>query len=361
MLCSCKFGRGMIKCLHWERSLPVNKELREKIPVISFLMMMEVLLYHCESPSNELAVSALDLKLNTAIDNLVTGVPSLLCMSWFFAITGFLLFRNLSFQNLGSKMKARVQTLLVPYLLWQIIYIIKSILQGNEWTLEDMFGQVFLLRIWPPLGAFWYVYTVFLFAVLFSPLLLLLFKNKKVGWCSVLALILLLYIFWDYLYVGNGRFHYTGNIKMHFPAYIIGCYCGNLYGTDGQKHVLPCVAGFLLAGALLDGLVENLLLNMAIAALPILILFLLPVPERWKNKTFYRCTFLILATHQSLISLFMGPIRQALYSLIPSAAISNLVGRILCILLIVAVNMGIRAVMSRFTPRTLKVLTGGRC
>ena len=130
----------------------MNKELREKIPVISFLMMMEVLLYHCESPSNELAVSALDLKLNTAIDNLVTGVPSLLCMSWFFAITGFLLFRNLSFQNLGSKMKTRVRTLLVPYLLWQAIYIIKSILQGNEWTLEDMFGQVFLLRIWPPLG-----------------------------------------------------------------------------------------------------------------------------------------------------------------------------------------------------------------
>ena len=100
---------------------------------------------------------------------------------------------------------------------------------------------------------------------------------------------------------------------------------------------------------------------MAIAALPMLILFLLPVPERWKNKTAYRCTFLILATHQSLISLFMGPIRQILYSLFPSAAVSNLVGRILCILLIIAVNMGIRAVMSRFTPRTLNVLTGGRC
>ena len=80
-----------------------------------------------------------------------------------------------------------------------------------------------------------------------------------------------------------------------------------------------------------------------------------------KNRNVYRCTFLIYATHQSLISLFMGPIRQALYALIPSAAVSNLVGRILCILLIVAVNIGIRAVMSRFTPRTLKVLTGGRC
>ena len=63
----------------------MDKELREKIPVISFLMMIEVVLYHCESPSNEFAVSALDLKLNTAIDNFVTGVPCILCMSWFFA------------------------------------------------------------------------------------------------------------------------------------------------------------------------------------------------------------------------------------------------------------------------------------
>ena len=351
----------MIKCLHWERSLPVNKELREKIPVISFLMMMEVLLYHCESPSNELAVSTLDLKLNTAITKFVTGGICMLCMSWFFGITAFLLFRNLSFQNLGSKMKTRVQTLLVPYLLWQAIYIIKSILQGNEWTLEDMFGQVFLLRIWPPLGAFWYVYAVFLLAVLFSPILLFLFQNRKVGFWAVLALILLLYIFWDVLYFGNGQYHYTGNIKQHFPAYVIGAYCGYIYQEDNKELILRALAGFLLAGALIDGLIEELLFHMAIAVLPMLILFLLPVPEHWKNKTVYRCTFLILATHQSLISLFMGPIRQILYSLFPSAAVSNLVGRILCILLIVAVNMGIRAVMSRFTPRTLNVLTGGRC
>jgi len=339
----------------------VDKELREKIPVISFLMMMEVLLYHCESPDNALAVSALDLQLNTAIDNFVIGVPSLLCMSWFFGLTGFLLFRNLSFQNLGTKLKTRVQTLLIPYLLWQIIYIIKSFLQGNSWTISDMFGQIFLLRIWPPLGAFWYVYTVFLFAVLFSPILLLLFQNKKIGWFSVLTLILLLYIFWNYLYVGNGRYHYTGNIKQHFPAYVIGAYCGSLYRENNRNQILACVVGFLLAGAILDGLVEDLLLNMAIATLPMFILFVLPVPEKLKNKTVYRCTFLILATHQSLISLFMEPIRETLYSLIPSAAVCNLGGRILCILLIVAVNMGIRALMIRFTPRTLKVLTGGRC
>ena len=324
-------------------------------------MMVEVLLYHCESPDNALAVSTLDLKLNTAIDSFITGVPCILCMSWFFALTGFLLFHNLSFQNMGSKMKTRVRTLLVPYLLWQVIYIIKSVLQGNSWTAPDIFGQIFLLRIWPPLGAFWYIYTVFLFALILSPILLLLFKNKKVGWFSVLSLIILLYIFWEYVHIGNGRYHYTGNIKMHFPAYVIGAYCGNLYREDHREEILRCVAGLLLAGALLDGLIEKLMFNMTIAVLPMLILFLIPVPAWSKNRSVYRCTFLIYATHQSLISLFMGPIRQGLYSLFPSAAISNLFGRILCVLLIIAFNMGIHAVMNRFAPRTLKVLTGGRC
>ena len=339
----------------------MNKDFRDKIPVISFLMMMEVLLYHCEAPDEALAASALDLKLNTTLNSFVAGTPSYLCMCWFFSITGFLLFRNLSFQNLGTKLKTRVHTLLIPYLLWQIIYIIKSILQGNEWTLEDVFGQVFLLRIWPPLGAFWYIYTIFLFAVFLSPVLLLLFRDQKIGWLSVLVLIVLLYIFWDWLTIGNGRYHYTGNIKSHFPSYIIGAYCGRIYQEKDSGLIFRCLAGFLLAGALLDGPVSMLLYNISCAVLPMLILFALPIPERWKNKTVYRCTFLIYATHQSIISISIHRIWHVLYSLFHSVFAANLLGRTLCILLIIAVNMGIHALMSRCTPKTLRVLTGGRC
>lgn len=339
----------------------MNKELREKIPVISFLMMIEVLLYHCESSGNTPATNALDQQLDIFIDSLIAGTPSYLCMCWFFAITGFLLFRNLSFKNLGKKMKTRVQTLLVPYLLWQIIYIIKSLLQGNSWTASEMFAQVFLLRIWPPLGAFWYVYTVFLFALFLSPVLLLLFQNRKLGWFSVFLLILLLYIFWDELYIGNGHLHYTGIIKSHFASYVIGAYCGSIYEEDNHRSILRSVTGFLLGAALMDGVISSFLYNMTVSVLPMLILILLPVPEWSKNRQVYHCTFLIYATHQSIISVSLEPIRQMLYSLVPSAAISNLLGRFFCIMLIIVVNMGIHAVMSRFTPRTLRVLTGGRC
>ena len=340
--------------------MPVDKEIREKIPVVSFLMMIVVMLYHCESPDNSLAVSLLDMRLSDAITYLICDVPCILCMSWFFAITGFLLFRKLSFRTLGTKLKTRVRTLLVPYLLWQLIFIVKALIQGDYLNPFELFGQIFLLRIWPPLGAFWYVYAVFVLAFL-SPVLLVLFRNRRVGWISVLALIILLYVFWDDIKIGNGLAHYTGNIKMHFPAYLIGAYCGSVYDSKGKDAVLKALVGFLLSAALVNGLVSELLHNMAIAVLPMLILFALPVPEWSKNRSVYRCTFMIYATHTSLISLFMGRIRSVLYALVPSVTVSNLFGRIFCILLIIAVNYGICTLMRRFTPRTLSLLTGGRC
>ena len=307
-----------------------------------------------------LAVNSADLWWNQLITDIITGPISMLCMCWFFTLSGFLLFRNLSYQNLGQKLRSRFWTLFVPYILWQIIYIVKSMLQGNSWTLNKMFAQIFLLRLWPPLGAFWYVYTIFLLALL-SPVFLLLFKSEKIGWISSVALILLLYIFWSRLYIGNGKFHYTGNIKTFFPSYVIGAFFGHIDSNSTGLNKIKYAVGFLLVAVLLNGCINQLLFKMTVSVLPVLMLFLLPVPEWCKNRKLYRLTFLIYATHQSIISLSITRIRGLIFAVIPFVSVANILGRIFCILLIIAVNAGIHALMSRFAPRTLKLLTGGRC
>ncbi len=338
----------------------VKRELSEKIPVISFIMMCEVMLYHCESPADELARNATDLWWNQQITNIITGHLAMLCMSWFFGITAFLLFRNLNYQNLGTKLFSRVKTLLVPYVLWQIIYIIKSVFQGYSWTFQQMFAQTFLLRVWPPLQPFWYVYAVFLLSLI-SPVFLMLYHNEKAGWLIASTIIVLLYVFWSYIRIGNGQFHYTGNIKSFFPAYVVGAFYGHIYQDSTIQQKLKYAIGFLLVGILLGNIVTDLLSNMVYAVLPMLMLFLLPVPTWAKNKKLYRLTFLILATHLSIISLTIDRIRSYLLSVIPYVSVANILGRLLCILIIIAVNAIIHAMMARFTPRTLKLLTGGRC
>ncbi len=241
-----------------------------------------------------------------------------------------------------------------------MIYIVKSIIQGNSWTLRQMFEQTFLLRLWPPLPSFWYIYAVFLLSLL-SPVFLILFNNEKIGWVSSAALIVLLYVFWSKIHIGNGQLHYTGNIKSFFPAYVVGAFYGHIYDNNTIQHNLKYIATFLLVGVLLSSAVHDLLANMTVAVLPMLILFVMPVPEWMKNRKLYRLNFLIYATHLAGISLTNARVRNFLLSIIPYVSIANILGRIICILLIIAVNIAVHALMTRFTPRTLKLLTGGRC
>ena len=92
-----------------------------------------------------------------------------------------------------------------------------------------------------------------------------------------------------------------------------------------------------------------------------LMLFLLPVPEWTKNRNIYRLSFLIYATHQSIISLALVWIRPRILDIIPYISVANILWFTICIVIIIAVNAVIHAVMNRFTPRTLRLLTGGRC
>lgn len=338
----------------------MKKEYSEKIPVIQFLFLLEVMLYHLELMPIRDPVNAFDIWLDQLNTEIIWGELTQLCMSWFFGITAFLLFRNLTFHNLGRKLASRTRTLLVPYILWCAIYIVKSILQGNFWTLRQMFEQTFLLRVWPPLPSFWYIYTVFLLSLL-SPVFLILFKNEKIGWLSSVTMIVLLYVFWSKLYIGNGQSHYTGNIKSFFPAYVVGAFFGHIYDDTTIQRNLKYMAGFLVVGVVLTPDVKNLLAHMAIAILPMLILFVIPIPEWMKNRKLYRLNFLIYATHQAIISLTNARIRTFLLSFIPLVSVANILGRILCIVVIIAANVGIHALMTRLTPRTLKLLTGGRC
>lgn len=338
----------------------MDRELSEKIPVISYVMTCVVVLYHCESPADSLAVSSADLWWNQQMTHVFGGDLAILFLCWFFGLSAFLLFRDLSFQNLGRKLLTRVKSLLIPYILWEFLYAVKAVVQGADWTIPQMLAQIFFLRMWPPLPPLWYIYALFLLA-LCSPLLLLLFRNKTLGWLLTAAVIVLINAFWDELYIRIGLRYYILNIILYLPAYLIGAFFGSLYAKEKEPENLRYAVGFLLVGVLLGRSVENLLPNVALAVLPMLMLFRLPVPDWAKNRRLYRASFLLYATHESFISLCMPFIRRVLFAVMPSVALVNLAGRALLLLLVIGASFLAHALMDRFTPKTLRLLTGGRC
>ena len=341
----------------------MNKDIRERIPFISFVIMMVEVFYHCWSPEYTYSLTGVNFTFNGFITTIIAGLggPG---MSWFFGITGFLLFRGLSFQNVGGKIKKRVFSLLVPYVLWCLLFVLKSLLlRQQRWTLYDVFAQLFFFRTWPPLASFWYVYTVFLLALL-SPLLLLAYKNKTVGAAFIMAVTFLAAGHTNFqLYLGNGHSYYFGNILMYLPAYLVGCFYGGIYQEDSREANLASLRYlvlFLLFGYLMHYWVDDIFMIMNVAVMPVLMLYLLPVPEKLKNRNIYGLLFFIYATHEAFIGVILEPIYRVLLKVSWLTPVSGLLGRSLCAVLVCLVNVAVCRLMRRFTPRTLKLLSGGR-
>ena len=146
----------------------VNETISRRITNLGFIMTCLIITYHVGTPSNPL--NALDDKWNTYIGNIFNSLASL-AISYFFTVTAFLLFNNLSMKNFKQKLQKRMYSLLVPYILWQVIIVIKQIFQGKVWNIKAFIKYTFLFEAWPADGALWYVYAVFLL-MLISPFLL---------------------------------------------------------------------------------------------------------------------------------------------------------------------------------------------
>ena len=60
------------------------------------------------------------------------------CVPMFFAISGYLFFRGFTFGKLTKKLRRRVDTLLFPYLIWNILYVAFMIIMFNLGLSRDL-------------------------------------------------------------------------------------------------------------------------------------------------------------------------------------------------------------------------------
>lgn len=130
-------------------------------------------------------------------------------MSIFFFNSGYLFFRNLTKNNLLEKLKSRFWSLLVPYLLWNLIsYIINVVLFKVQFSITGLLkGLVFLLRpveIHPSNTPTWYLMRIISY-LLFSPIVLYVYRHFKkmalvflIGFVIVNMLFTPDYYSWEY-------------------------------------------------------------------------------------------------------------------------------------------------------------------
>ena len=132
---------------------------KNKITYLHFIMSVLVILIH--SINNETKFERF-----FSVEN---GIGQF-AVPLFFVISGFLFFRNIKSTNDAiEKLKRRVYTLLIPYLLWNLIYyaIHLFLKPGSGISINELLEAAFTYKYNP---AFWFMYQLILLSII-SPVL----------------------------------------------------------------------------------------------------------------------------------------------------------------------------------------------
>lgn len=167
----------------------MDKYLSNKLKILSFVLILLVVMIHANIISNSSS------QISIFIQRFISDGLALCAVPMFFIISGFLFGYSFDstklFQSYKSKLKKRVRSLLIPYLLCEIVgilflfvfqlivptFTINNVLNVHNLTLSNVMNELFISpKIFYQL---WFVRDLFI-CVVISPLLILGVKYFKI-------------------------------------------------------------------------------------------------------------------------------------------------------------------------------------
>ena len=344
-----------------------------RISLYGFIMTVAVIWIHAVEPALAAGSSLAsdNFALRTA-EYLLGNVLGQLAVPGFFCLSGYLFFRNcdLSMSTataasfFRNKLTKRVYSLVLPYVLWNLIYYIIYLAAGRAaFNASAIFNAVINYGYNP---VFWYLHELILIMVI-TPLIYVLLKTKAVA-VPVLAAIYALAVFYELIpihYVNEDALLYFcagAAASMHLKKYEDRLeYIGRL-GASCFLIFVICTEltaklyGYGYMAALIGGRLSGLIAVFATVCVS--------VRREKKLPAFTGYNFFIYAVHYLEIRLFQGvfdALSQSLCGL--SLFDNNMLSTVLYICMplmciVLAVSLG--RMMRKMFPGLYALLTGGR-
>lgn len=337
----------------------MDRKISKRISLLSFIMTLTIVVYHCQCQGDPSGFGKADVFLYDALaDNIDTF--GMVAMSYFFAITGFLLFYKLDFKSYHEKIKKRVSSLLIPFLVWQVIFICYQSCLGARYDVSDTLSSIFLMSAKPPNGVLWYVYAVFILALL-SPVQLFVFQSKIAGRLSIMVAPIVCHVLLKFtpgFTEGFVSYGYIAQIIDNFPAYCFGAFCGYWYDKTDRTDMFGSCLLAVLCALFFNNMLEGLFVYTLIRILPMALIFLLPINEN-KDRVFHT-SFLIYAIHRPIQMFVRDHGFHLILKYVGSIFLANVIYILLSLVLVVTAAYLIYSVLNRLAPKALRLLTGGR-
>lgn len=350
----------------------VKKEYAALFGSMKLPLMLGIVLIHCRYNTTDFPIlrqsrfAVGDYVMSLFSDSLAT-----VCVPLFFLISGFFFFygvEKFSWRIYVGKLRRRVGTLLIPYLLWNLIgfgmLLLKktAFFSGLAAPPDESVGllKLFLLSFWslssvlPSGGAYpadfplWFIRNLIIIVVFTPPVLYLMLKRVK--WLAIVLLMIA-----EYFYNTHGLLYFSIGASValldirklsafigrygwvFFVAYLVT----TAVMAANDEYAILLAFPMIISGII--GLIWmakqlNLADNKLIA--------------RWQSASFF-----IFAFH----GLFCSFLRRAwLKLIIPQTSLSLVVCYVLSFCSMVMICLLVQKMVKMAFPRVLAVLTGNR-
>ena len=140
------------------------------------------------------------------IENFVSVGLGQIAVPGFFLLSSYLFFRNFSWDKLVGKWKSRVFSVLIPYVVWNLIYYLGYMAASRFLAIRSVVGRDIIpfsvQEIWRAVSQyayapiFWYLYQL-IFLIIVSPMIYALVKNRAVGLFWIVGLVFAVHLHLD--------------------------------------------------------------------------------------------------------------------------------------------------------------------
>lgn len=280
---------------------------------------------------------------------------------FFFFISGVTMFRNYKPALYKRKMKSRVKSLLIPYLIWNVVGMVvaiiytytplKEVTAGREEfvpTVENVLRGVFLYKY---NYHFWFLAELMIYTAL-APVINVLITKK---WSAAATVVLLL------------ASTLVSGLGVYPLFYVIGCCLGKHYleaVTRKQSKSVMAMCGVMVLVGLGARVLESLRviempLILAVVSLLILMMGIYGLADgvlpRMKNRKVYGEFFPLYVLHPYIIAVVV----KAMFIVGPKQTWMAVVAEVLGTVLAVVLTVIVARVWHKKLPKSYKVCFGG--
>lgn len=339
-----------------------EKYFWKKKEFVSFILSILVLFIHsyfAQDIANDSFISAFNHKVSFFFSRSITqfAVPM------FFMLSGISFFKEYDNKKYFRKIKSRLVTLVIPYLLWNTVWMIweifTSYISGEpvSMTLTDILKGIFLYGYNFP---FWFLFNIIVFSFA-APIVFLIIRNKYVGIASAICLSIVSLFG---IYLPTDLFYYPMSIVFYLIGAIIGYHFFNCISHKSTKPVQITSVVFLLVYVLAKTIIpkewhiSNYVIETVIYTLAAFAMWnIVDIFIEWiKPRAIYRRSFAIYAMHLNvaiiILKLLSFCVPQSEWLEFPKFIV-------MVVLTLVTINFAC-VLLERFFPKLYALFMGNR-